>query len=695
MRTISGILAFSFILIAGLSGCSGTRSASLQTNGEAVTSIPPEQLDSSVVAVYDDQVVTIEEFEDQYSRSAGGTGMVSGDTLSNYREFLSRYIDFRLKVLAARASGLDRDEAIQQELDTYRTNLARPLLLEKEVIEPLMRELFERMQTARDVSHILIRIPDNPSPEDTLAAYNRLAAIRDSVVQGAEFGSMALRHSDDPSARMTGRQGYEGRLGFFSAGMMVREFEDFAYTTPVGDVSPVFRTQFGYHFLKVHDQKPSEPAVRVSHIMITPEGIDSTAARNARAKLGEIQERLAAGEDFSDLARTFSNHPPSAERGGDVGWLSPYRLDAAPDWGMTPFELKEIGDVSGIVRSQYGFHLIKLTARQSLNDYEMIKGEIRTYVSRLPEAREAQTRLAQRIRNEEGSEFDAGAVMKALDGIAPDSILVYLAQADLDEASTSTTFARLGERTFTVKDLAEYVKVYRPRMSGLDRPELINRLSEVFLDHEAIEFAAQTLEDRDPEFRRTMEEFHDGLLLFRVMEDSVWKAASQDTLALEALYAANHAKYRFQDRVRVLAFNHGTDSVLIRIGERIKQGTPLSEISAEILADTLLHVRLDTVMVAEPTGSVFDRVLQMKEGELTETFDQPRGHIMLYHAGIDPAREKTFAEARAEVINDHQQALEDAMLRRLRAQYNVRLFPDRLSQAFKHGQETSVSTSSL
>lgn len=693
MRTISGILSFSFFLVAVLSGCSGARTSTLQATDEPATSLAPEQLDSSIVAVYDDQVVTIEEFEDQYTRSAGATGLSSTDTLSNYREFLSRYVDFRLKVLAARAAGLDTVESIKQELNAYRTNLARPLLLEKEVIEPLMRQFFERMQTAVDVSHILVQVRRDASPEDTLAAYNRISAIRDSVIQGADFGEMALRHSEDPSARMEGRQGYQGRLGFFTAGMMVSEFEDFSYNTPVGEISPVFRTQYGYHFLKVHDEKPSEPAVRISHIMITPDGIDSTAARNARAELQKILDRIAAGEDFGDLARTYSDHPFSAERGGDVGWVSPYRREAMPAWGNAPFELKEIGDISGIVRSQYGFHILKLTGRQTLDDYEKIKGEIRTYVSRLPEAREAQDRLAQRIRDEEGSNYDVSVLMQALEGIAPDSIIIYLTHGDFSE--NRTPFANLGERSFSVRDLAEYVKAYRPRITGQDLSFVLDRLSNHFLNHEAIELAAQTLEDRDPEFRRTMEEFHDGLLLFRVMEDSVWNAAAQDSLVLEALYEANRGKYRFPDRVRTLAFSHRSDSLLNAIGERIRQGTPLTEIAAEILADTVYHVQLDTVMVAERTGSVYDRVLQMNEGDVTEPIEMPRGKVMLYHDGIDPAREKTFKEARAEVLSDHQAALEEAMLQRLRTVYNVRLFPERLSQAFKNKPEPSVSTSSL
>ena len=122
----------------------------------------------------------------------------------------------------------------------------------------------------------------NAAPDDTLAAYQKMVALRDSVIQGEDFGDLAVRNSEDPSARNPqAKLGYRGHLGIFSAGRMVKPFEDRAYSTPIGEVSEIFRTKFGYHLIYVHDRFAKIPDIRISHIVIRPKG--TTAADSAQA----------------------------------------------------------------------------------------------------------------------------------------------------------------------------------------------------------------------------------------------------------------------------------------------------------------------------------------------------------------------------------------------------------------------------
>src|SRR5690606_38946010 len=123
-----------------------------------------------------------------------------------------------------------------------REQLAKPYLLERAVLEDIVRDLYEKQQEEIRASHILVRVDENAAPEDTLRAYERLAAVRDSVLAGADFAEMAARHSEDPSAVQN-----RGDLGYFSGGRMIQAFEEQAYGTPVGGVSGIFRTSFGYH----------------------------------------------------------------------------------------------------------------------------------------------------------------------------------------------------------------------------------------------------------------------------------------------------------------------------------------------------------------------------------------------------------------------------------------------------------------
>ncbi|MEM6648271.1 MAG: peptidyl-prolyl cis-trans isomerase, partial [Bacteroidota bacterium] len=113
-----------------------------------------------VLAIVGGNPFTVEDFERQYIRSVGSEEAAADDSMGAYVDFLERYVNFRLKVRAAEALGLRDDATINQEIKTYRQQLARPYLLESEVLEPLMRELYARKQELVNASHIMARLPE-------------------------------------------------------------------------------------------------------------------------------------------------------------------------------------------------------------------------------------------------------------------------------------------------------------------------------------------------------------------------------------------------------------------------------------------------------------------------------------------------------------------------------------------------------
>ena len=126
----------------------------------------------------------------------------------------------------------------------------------------MLYEVITRLKWELKASHILINVKEGAMPADTLAAYKRISDIRAKALKGDDFGELAKQYSEDPSAQYN-----LGDLGFFSAFRMVMPFEDAAYNTKVGNISPIIRTRFGYHILKVYDKRPTVGQVKVAHIM--------------------------------------------------------------------------------------------------------------------------------------------------------------------------------------------------------------------------------------------------------------------------------------------------------------------------------------------------------------------------------------------------------------------------------------------
>ncbi len=622
------------------------------------------------VAVIDGQPLTQTDFEEQYARALS----TSADSIEGRSEFLDRYVNYRLKVLEARRAGYADRPDVQQEIQSYRSQLARPYLVGREVTDPLVRQLYERRKEAVKASHILVTVSPDAPPADTLAAYERIAALRDSALAGVEFGRLARDYSQDPSAqRSPGEPGAGGNLGFFGGGRMVQPFEDYAYDTPVGGISPVFRTQFGYHILKVDARRALPPARELAHIMIQPRGPSPVDSADARRRVSLALERLQAGESFAAVAEELSDDRNSAQNGGNIGLLGFDQglPDAMRD---SAFALSAPGMFSGPAQTRFGYHIMTYLREEPLGTLEEEYETLKQQVASLPRAQEAQTAFSRSLRAELGDSIHAAVIDSWVANMPGDSLYRALIQGAFTPEEEERVLATLGDSTWTVADYQTWFRSSRlPSASGDVRENVLSSL-ETFLDEQALTYEVARLEDRNADFRRTMQEFRDGILLFRLMEDSVWSKASTDSSGLRALYDTNPQEWRFPERVEVISMSAGSDSVLFAARDQLRAAESPSTVFAELET----RIRVDTTYIASRSGSAFDEVLDLEEGEFTDPSRSSGRYIMLRHNGIQPARQKTFDEARTELINRHQVLLEMRLMERLRARYRVQVWPERL-----------------
>ena len=641
------------------------------------TSVSDTSSTADVVAILNGESITLEGFQTNFDRN-GRVSAAEQPTLTDYQDFLDRFVDFRLKVTEARRLGLDKDAGLQEEIQQYRMQLARPYLFERKIYEPLVREMYDRRKEAVEAAHILIRVEATASPSDTLTAYNRLSTIRDSVVAGSSFGRLAAQFSEDPSAKgAPGTAGYQGSLGFFGGGRMVEAFEDMAFNTPVGQVSPIFRTQFGYHILQVTDRIPMPAERSLAHIMVRQQGNTPADQAAVESKLDSIRTQLEAGLSFAEAAARFSEDANSAERGGDIGRLG---LDAGLPFSFrdAAYGIEEKGDWTGPVQTIYGYHFIQYVDEFPLGSYEDEYESLKNRVSQMPRTQAAQDAFAASIRATVDTWVDSSRVDRWAYSMRIDSLIRWLAAPEFSSPDADQPFVRFADSTLTLGQFATYFRTTMMPANADVRDRVMGYVNR-WLDEQAIGFEIDRLEGRDQEFATTMQDFRDGLLLFRFMEREVWNRASTDSTALEAHWQEHRAAYQFPDRFRVVSYSSPNQTALqqfIRSARESGLDSAL-ELAAE---DSTLMLRADTTFISEPSGSMFDEVLTLSQGQITDARTFNRGWIALYHAGVDPAREMTFEEARPEVINEVQTALEAQIMDDLRVQYGVKTWPDRLQQ---------------
>ena len=654
--------ALSLVLIS--LGCS---SGGTTTTPSASSDVPSD----SVVAVYADEVITLSEFESAYEKANAQT-TPAADSLPDYEDFLEQYVNYRLKVRAAREAGLDTLAGVEQEIAKYRRQLAKPRILKTHIYEPLIRTLYERRQTEVDVSHILVRVKPDAAPEDTLEAYRTMQTIADSIAKGVPFAALAYRNSEDPSAQKKGKQGYRGRLGYLRAGQLVPPFEKRMYNVAPDSVSDIFRTRFGYHILKVHDRRPTKPPIRLSHVMLRPDsaGTPSRLLDSLRTAI------LRDSTTFEAVARQYSEDRRSAAKGGDLGKVSsPSALP--PSFREAVAALDSIGAVSDVVQTKYGYHLIKLTDRDEPRSYEEAYDELKKSISGSDRVERRRQAFAREVRAEAGVRVDTSALLSATALASLDTLsrpLLSFTNTDTTDAP-QTHIAALGDSTYTLGQLAHHVT----QADGGARMSVGDVLDD-FLNAKAFTYAQARLEERDPAFAAKMKEYRDGLLAFEFMQDSVWTKAARDTAALRRTFEEHRDRYRYPDRVRTIVLRAPADSLLAGYPAPSDRDRSLSALVETAKDDSLVSV--DTTLVTDQSAAVYQKVQSHPDGARLGPLSHNGESILLLRDTLLPARRKTFEEALSSVTQGYQDAYEQTVLRRLRERYDVSTYPERLRRAF-------------
>lgn len=645
-------------LCLAIAGCSSGGSAT----GPSAASAPPVD---SVVAVIDGTPLSLSELQSAY-RNANNPSV--SDSAASYQDFLEQYVNYHVKVRAARAAGLDSLPSLQREVQTYRQQLAEPRLLKNEVYEPLIRTLYERRQSEVDVSHILLRVKPDAPPADTQETYRALQSIADSLERGVPFADLAYRNSEDPSARKEGQQGDRGRLGYLRAGQLVAPFEKRMYDVAPDSVSGIFRTQFGYHILKVHDRRPTTPPIRLAHIMLRPDSGDVAPRR----RLDSLRTAIVRdATDFAGAARRYSDDRRSAAKGGDLGRVQ--STSALPKaFQQAVSRLDSVGAVSDVVQTRYGYHLVKLTDRETLPSYEEAYDDLKEKISGRPRVERRKNQYARTVRAEAGVTVDTTRLLTETTLTSLDTLSRPLLSV-LDAASTtapSPPIATMGDSTYTLHQLARHVT----QTDGGARMSAGEVLDD-FLNAKALAYARGRLEEQDPAFAAKMEEYRNGLLAFQFMQDSVWTVAARDTTALRRTFRQHRDRYRYPARVRTIVLRAAADSLLTPYAEDDAFAARIDRASADSL------VTLDTMMVTDTSPDAYQRVQSAPDRSAVGPLQHGGGALLLLRDRRLPPRRKQFREALSAVTRDYQDTHEQTVLRRLRERYDVTTYPERLRRA--------------
>lgn len=311
--------------------------------------------------------VHLSEFEYLYNKN--NSQQLQPQTLD---EYVDMFVNYKLKVAAAVAAGMDTTASFRNEFDGYATELAQSRMVDSTVYDSLLHEAYDHVRELRYVSHIMLPPADGETSGEVAMA--RADSVRNAILSGATTFEDAAAASIDRASATRG-----GRMGWVLPGRYPWPFEKASYDTPLGGISPVINSGFGLHIIRVDEIKPNPGEVEAEHILKLTHGKTPEEAAHARVAIDSLYNVVTqSGVDFEDVARRESEDPGSAKQGGKLGWYSSGMMVAPFD--SASFAM-QVGEISRPVTTAYGYHIIHKTGARPVASFEDMRQSLEQQIN--------------------------------------------------------------------------------------------------------------------------------------------------------------------------------------------------------------------------------------------------------------------------------------------------------------------------
>ena len=360
--------------------------------------------EDKVLMTINGEPVMLSEFMYIYEKNNQETSLEK----KSMEEYLDLFINFKLKVTEAIAQGVDTTEAFKKELAGYRAQATPKYMQDNEAIDSLVQLSYNRQANVRRAAHIAIQCPANADSVAEAEALAKINLARERVTTGVEkkvkkgrkwvavreaeaFADVAREMTEDPAGKENG-----GELGWIQVFRYVYPFEDAVYNTPVGEVTEVFRSPYGFHIALVEEERPYEE-VHAAHIMkMMPRGAEQTAL-DAKKDIDSLYQVVLAGADFAEVATAHSDDKGSAVRGGDLGWFGRGMM-VQPFENIT-FDMQP-GEMSEPFPTRFGWHFVKLYDKRGIQPLDSMRQQLLMQVKRDVRYQEAEKSFIKKTRAE-------------------------------------------------------------------------------------------------------------------------------------------------------------------------------------------------------------------------------------------------------------------------------------------------------
>lgn len=643
-----------------------------------VFSFANSQSDADVLMTVGDTDVTIGEFKYIYEKNNGEEADYSEESINEYLEL---YKKFKLKVARAYDMELDTINELQQELEGYRNQLADNYLIDRQVVDQLVDEMYDRKKEDVLASHILITLRPSSTKKQKLDARKKLENFKQQLREGKSFSQLAKQFSEDSNTKENG-----GQLGYITATLPngFYNLENALYDLDIGEVSDPLETKLGMHIVKIINKRPARGKIEVAHIFKKLDDKSGNNPKRVKSEIDSIYALLSNGASFESLALKYTDDKTTKNKGGKLPAFGIAVYDKV--FEEASFGLKNNGDFTKPIKTSVGYHIIKKINKPAPETKEELKLRFKDKMTKQDRFDSAQNVMIEGIK--ETSQFnERKQVLNTFIGKLDESFYSYKWKPDPNLGdNVLVTFGK--NEDVSISDFAKYAKSQTRLRSKFDKNEpLQGSVTEVydeFIKEKAFEFERANLESKYPDFASLMREYREGILLFEATKVNVWDKANLDTLGLYQYYENNNGQYIYEKQAVMGSYiiNSTDEKLLKKIKKYIKKKDS-EKVLAKYNKDGVELIEYSEQTVE--TGHKDLIGLNFEKKYTSEPFidTNNRKSLIKKILEIKPSRRKTLKEARGYVIADYQDQLEQKWVKELKKVYPIKVNENTLKSIIK------------
>jgi peptidyl-prolyl cis-trans isomerase SurA len=624
------------------------------------------ELNKKVVAEVNGEEITFGELSKAYKKNLNREELklhnIDHDSLMS---FLDLYVNYRLKVQDALDQNYDNNMEVMEDIKSNRKMLAESFFYDSRLIEPQVNRLVDMRKEEFLISIIIFKADQTGDAQSNQRTLTHANKILDSIKKVGKFEYFAKTYSQDPTTAPNG-----GRIPtWITSGKVQRQMEDVVYSLQTGEVYPeVVKTNFGYFIIKVNKRVP-RIFVLAGHILIQNVGeVDSVTYKRQADSISAI---VHANGNFEEMAKLHSSDKNTGVNGGSFGeyysrstGFEKNGRNMLTEITESIFSLKD-NEISEPVKSMIGYSIVK---RLKTKDVELANERtgIKKIYKKLYLEKDKRD-LLDKLKKEYGFTINEEIKQHFLSSVDNSRTNLDSAwDAKLDKDLYDEVFFEVKDVKYTlVQFLSDLKKRSDLRGTALNEAGLQSAIDKI-IDPEIFYIATKDLEKDNQEFADLMNEFRDGILLFKVEAERVWDKLKFDSTIAKQYFDTTSREFMrptMYDLTEVYVLDTDiADSVYLAI----EKGANIEELAAEKTVRYGFREKNGKWGLVSSTRNKLGKIVAekgLKAGEVSRPFENESGFSVVKVNSVMPPRKMTFEEAIPDLAPMVQDLLQEKLTR--------------------------------